>query len=286
MALKEIKVRINSVKSTRKITSAMKMVSSAKLHKAQNMIGNMLPYAEALHGLMRSLLSTDFSNPLCNNREVRRVAIIVLSSDGLLCGAFNANIIHETLKAIDDYKTLPTENIQLFTIGKKIFEALREKGYTVKQNFEGLAGKPDYTTTSELASFFIQQFEMNKIDRVELIYHHFKSSGSQQLLRETVLPLILSIPQDENNLSITDYIFEPSREALLHVLIPKSIKLKFYTALLDSNASEHAARMLAMQTATENADDLISELTVEYNKSRQQAITNELLDIIGGAFGR
>lgn len=146
--------------------------------------------------------------------------------------------------------------------------------------------KPDYTTIAELAAFLIREFETKKLDRVELIYHHFESAGTQVLKRETMLPIALPKPQEENTWSVAESIVEPSREALLRVLIPKSVKLKLYTALLDSNASEHAVRMITMHAATENADNRISTLTVEYNKSCHQAITNELLDIIGGAFGR
>ncbi len=170
--------------------------------------------------------------------------------------------------------------------GKKVFDAIRESGYIVERNFEGLAEKPDYTTIAELADSLIREFEAKRLDRVELIYHHFESAGTQGLKRETLLPIVLPKPQEKKTWSVPEYIVEPSREDLLRVLIPKSVRLKLYTALLDSNASEHAVRMMSMQAATENADNLISTLTVEYNKSRQQAITNELLDIIGGTFGR
>lgn len=285
MALKEIKERIRSIRSTRKITSAMKMVSSAKLHKAQHAIENMLPYSASLHHVMNSLLSGEYANSLCDDREVKRVAIVAFSSDGSLCGAFNTNIIRATLKTIKEYDRLSAEDIRLYTVGRKVFDAIRENGYIVEKNFEGLAEKPDYTTIAEFAGSLIREFEAKRLDRVELIYYHFESAGKQMLKRETILPLVLSKLQEEKTWSVAEYIVEPSREALLRVLIPKSVKLKLYTALLDSSASEHAVRMISMQAATENADNLISTLTVEYNKSRQQAITNELLDIIGGAFG-
>ena len=286
MALKEIKERIRSIRSTRKITSAMKMVSSAKLHKAQHAIENMLPYSASLHHVMNSLLSGEYANSLCDDREVKRVAIVAFSSDGSLCGAFNTNIIRATLKTIEEYDRLSAEDIRLYTVGRKVFDAIRESGYIVEKNFEGLAEKPDYTTIAEFADSLIREFEAKRLDRVELIYYHFESAGKQMLKRETILPLVLPKPQEEKTWSVAEYIVEPSREALLRVLIPKSVKLKLYTALLDSSASEHAVRMISMQAATENADNLISTLTVEYNKSRQQAITNELLDIIGGAFGQ
>lgn len=263
----------------------MKMVSSAKLHKAQHAIENMLPYSASLHHVMNSLPSGEYANSLCDDREVKRVAIVAFSSDGSLCGAFNTNIIRATLKTIEEYDRLSAEDIRLYTVGRKVFDAIRESGYIVEKNFEGLAEKPDYTTIAEFAGSLIREFEAKRLDRVELIYYHFESAGKQMLKRETILPLVLSKLQEEKTWSVAEYIVEPSREALLRVLIPKSVKLKLYTALLDSSASEHAVRMISMQAATENADNLISTLTVEYNKSRQQAITNELLDIIGGAFG-
>lgn len=282
-AFKDIKIRINSIKSTRKTTSAMKMVSSAKLHKAESTISNMHPYSEALHHVMESLLTGDYSSPLSHERPIEKVSIIAFSSDSSLCGAFNSNISRELQKTIDRYRqSLPVENISVYTIGKKVYDNIRKTGITVTRNFENLAGKADYNTIAGFTESLITQFEKNQTDRVEMIYHHFKSAGSQTLINEPLLPVILPTQKDSGNQNNVDYIFEPSREALLKVLIPKSIKLQLYTALLDSNASEHAARMIAMQTATDNADDLVSELTIEYNKSRQQAITNELLDLASG----
>lgn len=283
--LKEIKKRINSIKNTRKTTSAMKMVSSSKLRKAENTISNMLPYSEALYHVMESLLTGDYSGTLIQERPVNRIALVAFSSDSSLCGAFNSNISRELLKAIEKYKSsIPDENIQVYTIGKKVYDNVRKTGVTITQNFENLAGKADYSTIAEFAGSLITQFEKEQVDRVELIYHHFKSAGTQLLVNTPLLPVILPTQNDqENQNGTTDYILEPSREELLKTLIPKGIKLQLYTALLDSNASEHAARMIAMQTATDNADDLVNELTIEYNKSRQQAITNELLDLASGS---
>lgn len=285
-AFKEIKKRINSIKSTRKTTSAMKMVSSAKLHKAESVISNMLPYSTALHHVMESLLTGDDVSKLSRERPVKSVAIIAFSSDSSLCGAFNSNIVRELQKTVEEYgKSLSTDRITVYTIGKKVYDAARKKGITVTKNFENLAGKTDYQVIADLAESLIVQFETDKIDRVDTIYHHFRRAGAQEeLVNEVLLPVILPKENTDRHIS-TDYIFEPSREEILRVIIPKSIKLQLYTALLDSNASEYAARMIAMQTATDNADDLISELTIEYNKSRQQAITNELLDLISGSMG-
>jgi len=278
-SLKSIKERILSIRSTRKVTSAMKMVSSAKLHKAQNRIEHMLLYSNALYRVMKNLLSNDFSTDLSEERSVNRIAIVAFSSDTALAGAFNANIIRELEKSLEYYKG---KEIRLYTVGKKVYDAIRKSGIEITHNYEDLAAKPDYKIISELASLFIQQFRDHEIDRVEVIYHHFKSAGSQELIRENLLPVVLDT-ETEDKVSSVDYIYEPSREELLKVLIPKSIKLKLYTVLLDSNASEHAARMVAMQAATDNADRLINDLTLAYNKSRQQAITSELLDIISGS---
>ncbi|MDR0575724.1 MAG: ATP synthase F1 subunit gamma [Tannerella sp.] len=282
-ALKEIKKRINSIKSIRKTTSAMKMVSSAKLHKAESMIYNMLPYSEALRHVMESLLTGDYSGPLNRERPVMNVAIIAFSSDSSLCGAFNSNVSRELQKTIDKYKkSLSDEHIFIYTIGRKVYDNIRKTGITITKNFESMAGKADYNTIAAFAASLIAQFENNQIDRVELIYHHFKRAGSRELVKEPLLPVILPV-SEKQGYQHGEYIYEPSREKLLGTLVPKSIKLQLYAALLDSNASEYAARMIAMQTATDNADDLVGELTIEFNKSRQQAITNELLDLAGGS---
>ncbi|MDR0700433.1 MAG: ATP synthase F1 subunit gamma [Tannerella sp.] len=292
-AFKEIKKRINSIKSTRKTTSAMKMVSSAKLHKAESMISNMLPYAESLHRIMEALLADNhtkrqpadnvYSGALNRERPLRNIAIVVFSSDSSLCGAFNSNVSRKLRNVVDNYrKSLADENIFVYTVGKKVYDAIR-KTIAIAKNFENLAGKPDYNVIADLADLLITRFESREIDRVEMIYHHFKSAGSQSLVNEQLLPVAFPAREAREKRDYVEYIFEPSREDTLKALIPKSIKSKLYAALLDSNASEHAARMIAMQTATDNADDLIDELTVEYNKSRQQAITNELLDIAGGS---
>lgn len=285
-ALKEIKKRINSIASTRKTTSAMKMVASSKLHKAENVISNMLPYSEALHHIMESLLTGDDASILSRERPVRNIAIVAFSSDSSLCGAFNSNIVRELQKTIAAYrKSRSVDHIFIYTIGRKVYDAVRKTDITITQNFENLAGKSDYHTIADFAGSLITQFERGEIDRADIIYHHFKSAGSQELINETLLPVILPPKENPDSHANTGYIFEPSREEILRVVIPKSIKLRLYTMLLDSNASEHAARMIAMQTATDNADDLVSELTIEYNKSRQQAITNELLDLISGNMG-
>ncbi|MDR0712059.1 MAG: F0F1 ATP synthase subunit gamma [Prevotellaceae bacterium] len=285
--LKEIKERISSVKSTRKITSAMKMVSAAKLNRAQKNIAGMLPYSNAMHHILRSVLSLgdDFETSLSRQRPAERVAVVAFSSDSALAGSFNSNVVKELRRTLNAYAHLPKEKIFVYTIGKKVFEAAGKLGYTVARNFEGLAAKPSYDVLAAFAGELIEQFGAAEIDRVEVVYHHFKSAGAQVLTRDVFLPLTLDTGQEEaaDKKILPDYIVEPSSSEVFAALLPKSLKLKLYTMLLDSNASEHAARVIAMQLATDNADELINDLTVDYNKSRQQSITNELLDIIGGS---
>ena len=286
-SFKEIKERINSIRTTRQITSAMKMVSAAKLSKAQRVITNMLPYSRALNDIFRRVVGSaeDLELPLMQQREVRRVAIVAFSSDTSLAGAFNSNVIKELRHTLDKYAALGKQNIVLYTIGKKVYESVSKAGYAELHNYADLATKPNYEKAAEIAMELIDRFAKGEVDKVELIYHHFHSAGSQKLTREDLLPMTL--PEAEKPAAgelqvVPDYIFEPSEEAILRELLPKSFRLKLYASLLDSNTSEHAARMVAMQTATDNADNLLGDLMVLYNKSRQQAITNELLDIMGG----
>ncbi len=263
----------------------MKMVSAAKLHRAQKVISNMLPYSEALNHVLTSVLSAGevSGGMLMHHREVKRVAIVAFSSDSSLAGSFNSDVVRAVKRTCEHYSAIGKENIDIYTIGKKAFEALSKAGYRITENFEGLAAKPDYDTIAHLAGRLTEHFLAGGIDRAEVIYHHFKSVGSQVLLHEDFLP-VATLPDPAGSLHHTppDYIFEPSRGGVLEKLLPRALRFYLYTILLDSNASEHAARMKAMQAATENAGDLIAELTLEYNKSRQQAITNELLDMVGG----
>ena len=281
-SLKEVKGRIATVNNTRKITSAMKMVASAKLHKAQGAITNMLPYERRLHGLLTNLLGGGEVLIWNTRREVKRVALVVFSSNSSLCGGFNANVIKHATQWLDEYQSLGKENILLYPVGKKVADALNKMGYAVQGNFQHLADKPSFAEAAELAQGLMNLFTRGEVDRVELLYNHFKSTASQILTREVYLPMQTSGNTIEGKEDM-DYILEPSREELLATLLPKVLRMKLYTVLLDSNASEHAARTMAMQIATDNADDLLQELTLMYNKTRQQAITNELLDIVGGS---
>ena len=273
----------------------MKMVASAKLHKAQGAIENMLPYERKLNKILTNFLSADLpvESPYIKAREVKRVAIVAFSSNTSLCGAFNANVIKMLLQTVGEFRTLGQDNILIFPVGKKVDEAVKRLGFQPQETSPTLSDKPSYQEASELAHRLMEMYVSGDIDRVELIYHHFKSMGVQILLRETYLPIDLTRVVDEEEKQkeeevqggeiANDYIIEPSAEELIANLNPTVLSQKLFTAAVDSNASEHAARTLAMQVATDNANELIQDLTKQYNKSRQQAITNELLDIVGGS---
>ena len=273
----------------------MKMVASAKLHKAQGAIENMLPYERKLNKILTNFLSADLpvESPYIKAREVKRVAIVAFSSNTSLCGAFNANVIKMLLQTVGEFRTLGQDNILIFPVGKKVDEAVKRLGFEPQETSPTLSDKPSYQEASELAHRLMEMYVSGEIDRVELIYHHFKSMGVQILLRETYLPIDLTRVVDEEEKQkeeevqggeiANDYIIEPSAEEMIANLIPTVLSQKLFTAAVDSNASEHAARTLAMQVATDNANELIQDLTKQYNKSRQQAITNELLDIVGGS---
>ena len=316
-SLKEIKGRIASVNSTRKITSAMKMVASSKLHHAQQMIENMLPYENMLERILRSFLASeaDAHTVFSEVRPVKHVAFVVYSSNSSLCGGFNANVTKMLHAAVEEYSALGKENILVYPVGRKIAEQVQKMGLESGGDFTELADKPNVAQCIDIARELGEKFLKGEIDRIELIYHHFKSAGSQILQRKTFLPIDVNeaIGQDNDrdlsHKTVTpemqeylrknakeeekkkieskplndNFIVEPDMDTVLKALIPKLAHLMLYTALLDSNASEHAARMVAMQTATDNADELLRVLNLQYNKSRQQAITNELLDIVGGS---
>lgn len=273
----------------------MKMVASAKLHKAQGAIENMLPYQKKLNKILTNFLSADLQieSPYVKARELKRVAIVVFSSNTSLCGAFNANVIKMLMQTLGEYRTLGQDNILIFPVGKKVDEAVKRMGFHPQETSPTLSDKPSYQEAAALAHRLMDMYVAGEVDRVELIYHHFKSVGVQILLRETYLPIDLTRAMEEDEQEekqkeearevVNDYIVEPSPEELIAQLIPTVLSQKLFTAAMDSNASEHAARTLAMQVATDNANELIQDLTKQYNKSRQQAITNELLDIVGGS---
>ncbi len=319
-SLKEIKARIASVQGTRKITSAMKMVASSKLHHAQSAIQKMLPYENLLEHILKAFLVSmpDARSALDEERkDVKSVALIVYTSNSSLCGGFNANTIKMMQHMVEEYKAQGVTDITIYPIGRKGGDKAKKLGYKIAGDFVELADKPNAQGCIDIARECNSKFLDREYDKVELVYHHFKSAGSQILTRKVFLPIDLSteaIGEDnDRDLSSSiatarsqeylrkkaekkdnrqrieakplndDFIVEPDMDSVLNVLVPKMLHLQVYTALLDSVASEHAARMVAMQTATDNADELLRTLSLQYNKSRQAAITNELLDIVGGS---
>ena len=279
-SLKEIKIRIASIRSSQKITAAMNMVSSAKLHHAQTATEQMVAYTNQLSIIVKGLLSSDMDSdsPFLREKEVQRAAIVVCSSSTGLCGAFNANVWKELSNLLKTYEERQVET-RIYAIGKKIANDLKGAGIPADTTFIETADKLTYKRATELSAQLKDLFLKGEVDEVILLYHHFKNMMSQILTTKRLLPLTL--PQQEEGVT-TDYILEPSAAQLQEALFPKMVDLSVYSTLLDTTTSEHAARMMAMQTANDNANDLIQELTLQYNKTRQQAITNELQDIMGG----
>ncbi len=296
-SLNEIKSRISSVRSTLKITSAMKLVASAKLRKAQSAIGDMIVYQKRLEGILFSLVGGG-EYALSKQRKVDRVAVVAFSSNSSLCGAFNANAVHRAREVIDSYRAagIPAENITVYSVGKKMADAMRKLGFRSPADFRGMAGRPSYEEAAALAVDLMDKFLDGTFDKVDLVYNHYKSISVQPSVAQTYLPIsmedlasadairstIAEKVEEMPKVPVDEYILEPGLEELVEALLPRVMRLKIYTALLDSNAAEHAARMMAMQTATDNGNDLLAELSLEYNKGRQQKITNEILDLASG----
>lgn len=286
-SLKEIKGRIASVRSTLQITSAMKMVAAAKLHRAQQSIGNMLPYSDKLHGILAHLIGGGASvkSPMISN-DSKKVAVVAFSSNSSLCGGFNAVAVKSALKQIRtlEEEGTPAENILIYAVGKKVAEGIRKAGYPLYKELAHLVDKPSYNEAAALGQELMDSFSNGEIGRVCLCYNHYASNSHQPPINENYLPL--AIKQEEEDGSAEpfpdDLILEPDPESLVEELIPKVLLLKIYTVVMDSYAAENAARTVAMQLASDNADKLLEELNLEYNKRRQQAITSELLDIVGG----
>ena len=278
--LKEIRIRIGSVSSTMQITSAMKMVSAAKLKKAQDAITAMRPYSTKLSELMKSFsgASGSTSKSYTESRELRNVLVVAISSNRGLCGAFNANIS----KQIAVFKTqqkFKSSKIDFLTVGKKINDTL-SKTDTIIQNNSDVFEDLKYENVSQIADQLIELFVSKKYDHIEIVYNSFKNAATQIIKSEQFLPIPINESEGSENL---DYIFEPSLESIANTLIPKSLKMQLFKAIRDSFASEHGARMTAMHKATDNASELRDELKLTYNKARQASITNEILEIVGGA---
>lgn len=283
-SLKEIKSRIQSVRSTQKITSAMKMVSSAKLRKAEKSIESLYPYSQSMNGLLANFLSADNTivSPFTIVRDAKKVAIVAISSNSSLCGSFNANVAKTLQQVVTQSLNEGAKSVKVIPIGKKITQACAKMGLDTKLHFDEKPDELTYSDISTLADELMLQFEKKEIDCIKLVYFHFKNKSAQQLTTEVYLPF--QLPELQKHSFNADYIIEPDKQSIIDELVPKVLRLKLYTVLLDSYASEHAARTMAMQIATDNANDLLQELSLQYNKSRQQAITSELLDIIGGTF--
>ncbi|MCQ2267623.1 MAG: ATP synthase F1 subunit gamma [Bacteroidaceae bacterium] len=287
-SLKEIKGRIGSVEGTLKITSAMKMVASAKLHKAQNAIESMLPYDRQLHKIMVSMLSgeTRVTTPLCQpHANTGRIAVVAIASNSSLCGGYNSNVLRNTTALLKEYgATLPADAIDLYVIGRKLDQSMNKlKGFNHIKDYVLKGDNPKFSTAQELANRLMHDYLSGRIDKVELVYMHFKSTATQIPMREVFLPVQLQVDGIEEGPAAAGYIVEPTPEEVLNVLIPDALCMKIYTIMLDAQAAEHAARTVAMQTATDNANELLDELRIQYNKGRQSAITAELLDIVGGS---
>ena len=286
-ALQEVKSRIGTVKSTLKITSAMKLVASAKLRKAQMAIEGMLPYESLLQKIFFKLLSDGAapSSPLAKDRPVRKAAIVSVSSNGSLCGGFNAQVLRTTLGCIDSLRAEGIDDLVFIPVGKKVSDALRRLGFDVEGDRSHLAENASYERAAAFADGLTTAFLKEKFDRIYLIYNHFESVSKQTPIVEILLPFHVGgdveRPEDEGK-----YIVENSPEEVLDRLMPGFLRNKVYTVLLDSRTAEQAARTVAMQTATDNGEDLLEELTLEYNKGRQQKITSEILDIVAGRSDR
>ena len=281
--LKEIRARINSVASTEKITSAMKMVSAAKLKKSEGMTLSFLPYrnklSEALANYLGSLEEA-VTIPLATQREVQHVTLIAFSSSNGLCGVYNSNIIKLFRKTYDEYvQQLGADNIEVILFGKKINDYAEKSGIRVDQAYDSLNEKLSFDTAMELSDKMVQRFLDHQTDRVVLIYNHHKNAGVQLPTCETVLPLAVNATEGAS----FDYLVEPTKEEFINALVPKVIRTKFYSIMLDTYTAEHGARMTAMHIASDNAASLLQELRQQYNKARQNVITTELIDIVGGA---
>ena len=286
--LKAIRVRIASVKSTRQITSAMKMVAAAKLRKAQDKIVRLRPYANKLHDILvslsQSLAESQVENIYGRTSSPEKILIIVITSNKGLCGAFNSNVMKETRRIVADsyYDQYKKGNVSFLATGKKGFDNLRKLKFNIAGEYNDLLNEVSFEKASLVAEKVMKSFVAGEYDRIEIIYNHFKNAAVQQLTREQFLPVetvagtaIATVP--------ADYIYEPGKEEIVKELIPKSLKIQFYKALLDSFVAENGARMTAMHKATDNATTMIRELTMLYNKARQASITNQILEVVSGA---
>jgi F-type H+-transporting ATPase subunit gamma len=287
--LKAIRIRITSVKSTKQITSAMKMVSAAKLRKAQDKIVRLRPYANKLHDLLvdlsNSLVDSEIENVYGRTSPPVKILIVVITSNRGLCGAFNTNVIKEARRVISEKypDQFSKGNLKILTIGKKGFDFFRKQNINMLPDQNNLLLDLTFDNVNAVAEQIMKSFTLLEYDRVELIYNQFKNAAVQNLTNETFLPVEAAVTAGKMNAPPADYIYEPDKEEIIKELIPKSLKIQFYKAVLDSFVAEHGARMTAMHKATDNATAMIRDLTLQYNKARQATITNQILEVVSGA---
>ncbi len=289
--LKEVRTRISSVNNTMQITSAMKLVAASKLKRAQDSIVQMRPYANKLYEILKNISqsqeSAEDDSNLMKDKESHKVLLILISSNRGLCGSFNATVIRHATKLIEEKYSEQYEkgNLYLLTIGKKVFEYFERRKYNIVSDHSTLWDDLNFPAVNAISEKLISDFEEGKYDRIEIVYNQFKNAASQIIRVEQFLPIVKNDDESANDATNAnvDYIFEPDTQTILEQLRPKILKIQFYKAILDSNASEHGARMTAMHQATENAGEMLDALKLEYNKARQAAITKELLEIVAGA---
>lgn len=287
--LKEIRVRRESVASTRQITSAMKMVAAAKLKKAQDAIVQLRPYAEKMQEILGSIsgsIKSDEGNLYAQDRDEESVLLVLITSNRGLCGAFNSNAIKAAIHAaLETYSTqMMAGQVHFVAIGKKGHDFLKRNGYNVIFNGSDLFDELSFDRSAQISEMVMKLYVEGDYDHVDIVYNQFRNAATQILTTEQFLPIRMDELAEENHAPVNvDYIFEPSKEYILEEMIPRSLKLQFYKSILDSYASEHGARMTAMHKATDNATELLKDLALEYNKARQAAITNEIIEIVGGA---
>ena len=287
-SLKEVRNRIASTDSTRKITSAMKMVSASKLRRSQQSIVQLRPYARKLNELLSNLSSSINAeeNPLFKEKDnIKSVLLIVISSNRGLCGGFNSNILKHTTKLVTEtYKNqYESEKVKFITIGKRATEYISKRFGNILASHDYLTEHPSFEKISEIADMLMAKFSINEFDRIEIIFHEFKNAASQVLINEVFLPIQPPAIVDDKKFSQAEYIYQPDKVSITEDLIPKILRLQLYKSVLDSVASEHGARMTAMHKATDNATELLKDLKLVYNKARQASITKEILEIVSGA---
>jgi F-type H+-transporting ATPase subunit gamma len=287
-SLKDIRKRVNTVKSTRQITRAMKMVAAAKLRRSQEAILNARPYAYRIYSILLSLAGREgMSHPLLVERPEKKVRLVVLAGDRGLCGSFNASIFKESLRFLKKKEAEGIE-VTIDCIGKKAYDFLKKR-YPITSYYEGLLGRTSYLKTTAIADAILRKYQDGDFDAIYLIYNEFKSAIQQKVTVERLIPVSTEVPEGvvgilrkSDSAHYQNYIFEPSTSAILNEIIPKHFKTQFFRAVLESVASEHGARMSAMENATKNASEMIDSLTLQYNKARQASITKELMEIVGG----